>query len=383
MRIAVNTRFLLKNQLEGIGWFTYEVAKRLVQQHPEHQFIFFFDRAYEPEYIFGSNVHPVVLFPPARAPLLWRWWFELSVPWALKKYKADVFLSFDGYCSLRAKTPTVVVTHDVAYLHMPDQIPQKILRYYQKYTPRFLQRAERVVTVSEYSKTDILQHFQIPSDKIGVACNGCKPEFQPLKDIDKQAVKLKYAEEQEYFLYVGSIHPRKNVHRLIQAFDQFKTQTQSPVKLLIGGRFAWQTGEVKDAYDRSEFKNDISLLGYVSEEELPKLTGAALALVYVSLFEGFGVPLLEAMHCDVPVITSNVSSLPEVAGDAALLVNPYEVSEIATAVQKLYENSALRQDLIEKGKTQREKFTWEQATDIIWENIQLALQPKHPSTKTQ
>ncbi len=373
MRIAINTRFLLKNQLEGVGWFTFEITKRLVQRYPEHKFIFFFDRRYEPEYLFGENVTPVVLFPPARMPLLWRWWFEISLPWALKKYQADVLLSFDGYCSLRAKTPTVIVTHDVAYLHMPDHIPPKILRYYQKYTPRFLQRAERIVTVSDYSKNDILQHFQIPADKIAVACNGCKSTFQPLKDADKQAIKADYAEEQDYFLYVGSIHPRKNVHRLIQAFDQFKKNTQSPVKLLIGGRFAWQTGEVKDAYDRANFKNDIQLLGYVSDEELPRLTGAALALVYVSLFEGFGVPLLEAMHCEVPVITSNVSSMPEVAGDATLLVNPYEVPEIANAMQQLYENSDLRQHLVEKGKIQREKFNWEKATDVVWENIQLTV----------
>lgn len=383
MRIAINTRFLLKKKLEGIGWFTYEVSKRLVERHPEHEFIFFFDRGYEPEFIFGDNVTPVILFPPARLPILWRWWFELSVPRALKKYQADVFLSFDGYCSLRAKTPTVMVTHDVAYLHMPDHIPKNILRFYQKFTPRFFQRAERIVTVSDYSKKDILQHFQIPPDKIAVTCNGCKPAFQPLQEADKQIVKAKYAEGEDYFLYIGSIHPRKNVHRLIQAFDQFKKNTQSPVKLLIGGRFAWQTGEVKDAYDRANFKNDITLLGYVSDEELPRLTGAALALMYVSLFEGFGVPLLEAMHSEVPVITSNVSSLPEVAGDAALLVNPYEVPDIAAAMQQLYENQALREDLIGKGKTQREKFTWERATDIVWENIQLALQSNRQTPKPQ
>ncbi|MFN7118834.1 MAG: glycosyltransferase family 4 protein [Saprospiraceae bacterium] len=383
MRIALNTRFLLKNQLEGVGWFTYEIAKRLVERHPECEFIFFFDRDYEKEYVFGKTVTPVVLFPPARMPILWKWWFEISIPWALKKYHADVFLSFDGYCSLRAKTPTVIVTHDVAYLHMPNQIPRKILQYYQQYTPRFLQRAERIITVSEYSKKDILQHFEIPTNKIAVTCNGCKAEFKPLKAIDKQAVKAKYATGEDYFLYVGSVHPRKNVHRLIQAFDQFKKNTQSPIKLLIGGRFAWQTGEVKDAYDNALFKNDITLLGYVSDEELPRLTGAALALVYVSLFEGFGVPLLEAMHCNVPVITSNVSSLPEVAGEAALLVNPYEVPEIANAMQQLYENPDLRQDLVEKGKMQREKFTWEKATDIVWQNILLALQSKHADTKTQ
>lgn len=373
MRIALNTRFLFKNKLEGIGWFTYEIAKRLVEQHPEHEFIFFFDRAYDPSFIFGSNVKPIVLFPPARHPILWWWWFEVAIPKALKKYKAKVFLSFDGYCSLRATTPTALVLHDLAYLHTPAHIPKNTLRYYTRYIPLFLQRAERVITVSNFSKQDIIQQFQLPAEKIAVAYNGCKAEFRPLHEIEKKAIQTQYADGQAYFLYVGAIHPRKNVHRLIQAFDQFKIETNSSVKLLIGGRFAWQTGEVKDAYDQSIFKKDIHFLGYVPDEALPQLMGAALALVYVSLFEGFGVPLLEAMHCEVPIITSDISSLPEVAGEAGLLVNPYDVNAIAEALQILYESPVLQQQLIEKGKSQREQFNWQQATKVVWQNIQLAI----------
>ncbi len=373
MRIAINTRFLFKNKLEGIGWFTYEIAKRLVEQHPEHEFIFFFDRTYDPSFIFGSNVTPVVLFPPARHPILWWWWFEIAIPKALKKQGAEVFLSFDGYCSLRAKTPTVLVLHDLAYLHMPVHIPKNTLRYYTRYIPRFLQRAERVITVSNFSKKDIIQQFQLPAEKIAVAYNGCKTEFLPLPEEEKKAVQMQYAQGKTYFLYVGAIHPRKNVHRLIQAFDQFKIQKNSSVKLLIGGRFAWQTGEVKNAYDQAVFKKDIHFLGYVPDEELPQLMGAALALVYVSLFEGFGVPLLEAMHCEVPILTSNISSLPEVAGKAGLLVNPYDVNAIAEGLQTLYENPVLRQQLIEKGKHQREPFNWQQSTEVIWQNIELAM----------
>ncbi|MBK7870099.1 MAG: glycosyltransferase [Saprospiraceae bacterium] len=139
--------------------------------------------------------------------------------------------------------------------------------------------------------------------------------------------------------------------------------------MLIGGRFAWQTREVQDAYKAAKFKNDIIILGFVPDQVLPKLTGAALALTYVSLFEGFGVPLLEAMHCDVPIITSNVSSMPEVVGDAALLVNPLDIFEICKAMQFIYEDTALRQELIAKGRVQRKKFSWDKAAEIVWENI--------------
>jgi len=373
MRIAVNTRFLLTKKLEGIGWFTYEVVRRLVQAHPEHEFIFLFDRPYDPQFIFGKNVTPVVLFPPARHPVLWLWWFEWSVPRALEKYQADVFLSPDGYCSLRASTPTVMVTHDIAHVHLPGHIPAKFRYYYNFFVPRYLRRAERIVTVSEFSKRDIAQHYEIHNEKITVACNGVREDFQPLSEAEKNAVKQQYADGQDYFFYVGAVHPRKNVHRLILAFDTFKKQTQAPVKLLIGGRFAWQTGEVKAAYDTASCKDDIVFLGYIPDAELPRLMGAALALTYVSLFEGFGVPVLEALHCEVPLLTSNVSSLPEVAGDAGLLVNPLNVEAIANGLQQLYNDTALREKLIAAGKIQREKFTWERAAAIVWDNISQAL----------
>lgn len=374
MRIAVNTRFLLKDRLEGVGWFSYEVMRRLVAAHPEHEFIFFFDRPYDESFIFGKNVTPVVLFPPARHPVLWLWWFEWSIPRALKKYQADVFLSLDGYCSLRSNLPAVMVTHDIAYLHMRRQIPAKFRMYSDLFVPLYLARAERIVTVSDYSKQDILRHFPMPEKKVSTACNGVREVFVPLPEAQKREVRNQYAAGEEYFFYIGSVHPRKNVPRLIQAFDAFKKETQASMKLLIGGRFAWQTGEVKTAYESAQFKNDIIFLGFVPDEELPRLTGAALALTYVSLFEGFGVPILEAMHCDVPVLTSNVSSMPEIAGEAGLLVNPLDVVEIAVGMQQLYENPNLRKHLIEKGKLQRQKFSWEKAAKVVWQNILQAIE---------
>lgn len=365
MKIAINTRFLLKGQLEGVGGFTYQVVQRLVERHPEHEFIFLFDRPYAEEFIFAKNVTPVVLFPPARHPILWYLWFEWAVVRALKKYEVDVLFSPDAYLSLRSSVKTVMVVHDIAYVHYPDQIPFLFKKYHQRFVPRYLQRADTIATVSNYTKQDLIQHFPNIKHKIVVTCNGCKPDFLPLDAATCQSVRTQYAEGQAYFFYIGSINPRKNVHRLIAAFDQFKQQSQSPIKLLIGGRFGWQTGEVKTAYEEAEYKDDIVFLGYISDEELPRLMGAALALTYVSLFEGFGVPLLEAMQCGVPVITSNLSSMPEVAGEAGLLVNPHSVDDIAKKILRIFKEEKLRKDLIEKGKEQAKRFTWEIATDVI------------------
>lgn len=369
MRIAVNTRFLLPHRMEGIGRFTWEVARRLAVQHPEHEFFFFFDRSFDPAFVPAPNVRPVVLAPPARHPLLWYAWFEWAVPRALRRCRADVFFSPDGYCSLRSEVPTVMAVHDLAHVHFPDATPPLVSRYYAHFVPRYLQRAQQIVSVSEYTAQDICRQYGIPAEKIAVACNGCDPAFQPLTESEKAEVRNRYAGGQPYFFYLGAMHPRKNVSRLIRAFDQFKTQTGSAAKLLLAGRMAWQTGELHAAYHAARRRDDILFIGYVPDAELPRLTGAALALTYVSLFEGFGVPLLEAMHCDTPLLSSNVSSMPEVAGDAGLLVDPHSTEAIAGGMTRLWEDGALRQTLIENGRTQRLRFSWNRAAEVVYERL--------------
>jgi glycosyltransferase involved in cell wall biosynthesis len=369
MKIAVNTRFLLKGKLEGIGLFTHETLRRLVAQHPEHEFIFFFDRPFDPAFVYGENVRPVVLFPPARHPFLFVWWFEWSVAQALQKYQPDVFLSTDNFLSLRTPIKTVLVTHDIAHVHFPEQVSFFQRKYYQFFAPKFNRRADRIVAVSHYTKGDIVKHYGISPEKIAVACNGCREIFRPLPDAEKKAVQGQYAQGKPYFFYVGAVQPRKNVHRLIAAFDVFKQKTGAAVKLLIAGRFAWKAGEVRAAFERSPFKNDILFLGYVPDDELAKLMGAALACTYLSLFEGFGVPVLEAMNSEVPAITSNVSSMPEVAGKAALLVNPYSVEEISLSLENIWEDGQLRERLVQEGRLQRQQFTWQNAADVVYENL--------------
>ena len=369
MKIAINTRFLIKDRLEGIGWFTFEVVKRLVEQHPEDEFVFFFDRPFSDEFVFGKNVKTEILFPPARHPILWYWWFEWSLPRLLKKHKPDVFLSPDNYLSLKTDVKTVLVMHDIAHVHYPEEVPFLARKYYNFFIPKFLKKAEKIITVSNHAKEDICKSYHIQVSKISVACNGCKDYFNPISTEEKQRVKEQFAEGEDYFFYIGAIHPRKNIHRLILAFDLFKKKTDSPIKLLLGGRFAFQTGVIKNTYEQAAFKKDIVLLGYLKNEDLPKLIGAAFALTYVSLFEGFGVPLLEAMHTETPVITSNVSSMPEVAGNAGLLVDPKNIESIADALERIYKDEELRKVLVENGNFQKEKFNWQIAADVVYDAL--------------
>ena len=370
MRIAVNTRFLMPNKLEGIGWFTHEVLKRWVEQHPEHEFIFIFDRPFSEEFIFADNVTGVHTFPPARHPILFYWWYEWSIPKLLKKYQADVFVSPDGFLSLRTKVPTLMVLHDIAWKHFPKHVYYTAIKYYQYFVPKFARQAKRIGTVSEYSKADMVNHFGISAEKVDVVYNGSQEDYRVLSTTEQDQIRQKYTDGQAYFLYVGSIHPRKNVPNLLKAYNAFKEQTKSPIKLVLAGRMAWQTGAIGDLLPTLSAKDDIIFLGYVEQALLPKIVGAAYALTYVSLFEGFGIPLLEAMYCDVPSITSNCSSMPEVVGNAGLLADPNDVDSISKQMVKLWETDGLRTSLVEKGRVQREKFSWDLTAKRLWKSLE-------------
>lgn len=369
-KIVVNTRFLIKDKLEGIGYFTLETLKHITTSHPEVDFIFLFDRPYTPEFIFSENIKPVVLFPPARHPFLWYWWFEFSVANYLEKTKPDLFLSLDGYCSLRAETPTVTIIHDLAFEHFPAHVPFLVRKYYQYFVPKFAKHATRIATVSEYSKQDISEKYNIEKSKIDVVYSAAKENFAPTEISIQKAIQEKYTQGKDYLLYVGAIHPRKNVGNMLLAFDQFKSQTNSDVKFLLAGALGWQNEEVQTIYENMKHKTDVLFTGRQPLDELTRIIGSAFAVLYVSLFEGFGVPPLEAMKCGVPVITSITSSMPEICGDAALLVNPASVNQITEAITKLSSDNNLRTSLIEKGILQAQKFTWKNTASLLWESCE-------------
>lgn len=368
MKIAVNTRLLLKNRLEGIGWVAYETLRRMVKDHPDVEFYFIFDREPDPMFIFGDNVKPIVLFPQARHPFLFIWFFEFSVTKALKKIKPDLFFSPDGYLSLRSDVPQVTQFHDLNFEHFPKDMPRIHLWHYKKYFPKFARKAKRIVTVSEFSKQDIVDCYGVDSQKIDVAYNGVNEIFKPLPETEIMEIRGKYSGGFPYFMFVGSLHPRKNLARLFSAFDRFKSYNRNDVKLVIVGEKRWWTEPIQRAYDAMSCKDDVVFVGRLSAEDLHRVTAAALASVYVSYFEGFGIPILEAFKCETPVITSNVTSMPEVAKDAALLVDPFNEDSIAKAMIKVLDDK-VRERLIEKGRERAKDFSWDKAADDIWNSL--------------
>lgn len=369
MRIAINTRFLLKGKMEGFGWFTYETVKRIVEQHPEHEFYLFFDRPFDAKFIFATNVTPVILNPPARHPILFKIWFDYAVTRALKKYNIDLFFSPDGYLSLKTNVTQVGVIHDLNFEHFPEDLPKSPRNYLKKYFPLFAKKATHLITVSHFSKEDIVKTYGISPDKITIAHNGASDLFIPIQAETKKKIKEKYTQGNDFFIYVGALHPRKNLSRLLAAYDAFKTETNSETQLLIVGAPLWKNKTFSTQFDQVKHKSSIHFSGHVNIDVLTELMGSAKALTFVSYFEGFGIPIIEAFKAGTPVLSGNLTSLPEVAGEAALYVDPYSISSIKDGLVRMDSDHALRDELIAAGHERSIQFSWDKTAALIWEAL--------------
>lgn len=376
MLIAVNTRMLLKDRMEGIGYFTFECFKRITRLHPEYEFVFVFDRPYDPEFVFSDNITPVSVFPPARHPFLWYAWYEFSLPGLFRKIKPDLFVSNDGYVSLKAKVKTLAVIHDINFEHFRDDIPFFFRQYYRHFFPKYARRATRIATVSEYSREDIAKTYGVPAEKIDVVYNGAGDGFHPATQENIRQVRENLTGGTPFFLFIGAIHQRKNIARLLQAYDRFRSSEIHNHKLVLAGNRRWWTEEMEQAYAGMHYKDDVIFTGRISDERLQEITGAAFALVYVSVFEGFGIPVVEAFRSGIPVITSSVSSMPEIAGDAALLTDPYSIDSIVTAMHTMASDEKLRKELTNKGYQRASLFTWDRTAGLLWECMERTLHSK-------
>jgi glycosyltransferase involved in cell wall biosynthesis len=369
LRIAVNTRLLIPNKLEGIGRFSLETLKRLVLMHPEVDFVFYFDRPVPEEFIFAENVVGKHLFPPARRTFLFDWWFNRSVAKQLKKDQADVFLSPDGFASMRSDVKQLLVIHDLNFEHFPELLPEKIASYYQDRFPKFARKATRIATVSNFSKSDIHRCYDIDIDRIDVVYNGVDKIFSPRSSEEIEQIRAEYAMGEAYFIYVGSINPRKNIVRLLQAFEAYKVQGGRAKMILVGAPM-WKGGEEAQTLNQMSFAKDVIQLGRMSHEKMSRCLSGALAMTFVPLFEGFGIPAIESFASGVPLICANNTSLPEVVGEAALLVDAENVAQITAAMIRIEMEVDLRSELIEKGLQRALRFSWDESAKSLWEAIE-------------
>ncbi|MDX2285899.1 MAG: glycosyltransferase family 1 protein [Bacteroidia bacterium] len=375
MHIAVNARLLLPHRIEGISRFAEEVLRRMAAQHPEAQFTCFFDRPYDPRFVFSGQIRPVVVPPQARHPLLWYAWFHLQLPRLLDALRPDLFFSPEGYLSGWRGGPQVPVFHDLAFEHYPEHLKPSHAWYFRHFSPRYARQAARILTVSEFTRQDLAARYGVDPGRIGVVGNGASAGFRPLAAAAQEAVRARWTQGAPYFLFVGTVHPRKNIETLLAAFDRFKTEQESPVQLLLAGRQGWNYSGALRAYESMQHRGAVRFTGYLSEADLREVYGGALALCYLPWLEGFGIPVLEAFDAEIPVLCSDRSAIPEVAGDAALLASPGDAGAIAAAMQRLWTDAALRASLVARGRERRLEFSWDRTASKVWDGLMQALQP--------
>ena len=258
--------------------------------------------------------------------------------------------------------PTVVTVHDLSFLREPDWFRIERALYYRATVQRGVRRAARIIAVSHSTARDLVELLRVPEAKIDITPEAAREGFRPASEEAKAHVRAQYGLPERFFLYLGTIEPRKNLVRLIQAFSQVADQCAAD--LVLAGRWGWKTAGVRAAIETSSHAARIHCPGFIREEDLPALLSCATVFVYPSLHEGFGMPVIEAMACHVPVITSNVSSLPEVAGDAAFLINPYDADALAHAIKTVESDEMLRRKLSDRGARRAAEFSWARTVEL-------------------
>lgn len=359
MKIAIDIREAA-GQKTGKGWYTFVMVKNILKMDPGNEYILY-TQAFNPKFEKYAHVTQQVI--PTKG-LRWHW----KVLRDFKVTKPDVFWAPTSYIipALAPKTvKTIITIHDLITFIFSDGHNKKAVLLERLTVPRAVRKASKILVVSNNTKRDLQQQFGTSSDKILVTPCGASKIFKPITDPKiLKAHREKFDLPQRFILGVGTLSPRKNFTRLIEAYEQIAPR-HPDVHLVIVGDKGWKFEHIlKEA---SQSRDRIHLSGYLEGEEVAVLYNLAEMFVFPSLYEGFGMPPLEAMACGCPVITSNTSSLPEVVGDAALQVDPYSVDEIAQAMDRLLTRPKLNRTLIERGFKRAQTFRWEKSARKVLE----------------
>jgi glycosyltransferase involved in cell wall biosynthesis len=365
MRIAIN----LGNKFQDNGYISALIFI-LARSQNVHQFLWLMDDGQEVKDI-PDNVKVKVLSSHSDNLLKKRWGLDVQLPSILKKWKADVLLNVDSSGSMTTKVPQVMYVSDLVHLHYPKEYTWTELILLKFYFPRHLRRSAKIITPSNFIKQEVIKQFQVQANRIQVVSKSVKPLFSILDWEARNAVKDGYADGREYFLFVGGFEPVKNLMTVLKAFSQFKKWQHSDMKLLITGNMTINL-EMPQKIQTFKFKDDVEVLGHVSDQQLGKIMAGAYVLLYPSLYEGFGLSILEAMQAGTPVITSNNSGMQETGGDAVLYVDPTIEGELSDQMIKLYKDEALRERLIEAGKAQAPKYDEQSSVNSLWNAIESA-----------
>jgi glycosyltransferase involved in cell wall biosynthesis len=347
----------LDRPLSGITRYTLELARALaaLDNGPEITLL----TAGHPGPLSSLDVQRVALRGCRLLPALMGLG-NVLIPLLARRLQLDVVHDPTGVMPFyfgAAQARTIVTVHDVFPWSYPGVSTRLDTLIYRHWLPRVLPRADAVITDSAASKADISQYLNIPGSQIGVIPLGKSAHYRVPSAVDIEKARTRYKLPFNYILFVGSIEKRKNLRRVLQAFVQLRHKG-IPHKLVLAGAAKWRFAEIMQSVDDFGLQEDVIFPGYIAEEDLPALYGGSDVFLFPSFYEGFGLPVVEAMACGTPAITSNVSSLPEVAGEACLLVDPYDVDSLTDATYRVLTDSHLRQELQERGSARAAQFTW-------------------------
>ncbi len=360
---------MLGFKFEGLGWFTYEIVRYWVDNVTDVKWSLLFDR--QSDYFSDTNADIIILTPKTSHTPSITVWNEFSLSRWLSKNDVDAYFSPDGFIPLRSVVPCFPVVHDIAPLVYPNYMRWRDYIFYRIFQIKMIKRATHVFTVSEFSKNEIIRYVGCPQEHVTVAYNGLHSGFK--NQISKKSSSTDYAISGNYFFYLGAVHPRKNVFGLIQAYNLYRDGHGS-AQLVIAGRKAWKSARLDALLDDSAYKNDIIWLSYLDGADLQRIMKNAVALVYVSHYEGFGLPVLEAMALGVPVITSSDSAMSEIGAEAVLTAESLAHHDIAEHMHRIESDLSLRNALIQLGYEQSTKFNYSMSAQNILKKMKIEIE---------
>lgn len=361
MRIAFNATPLL-SPFTGIGQYTYHLAKGLMNT-PEINLDYFYGMGWSKELRDKSvpGIVTVKSFAKRLVPNIYRinrhlqqYMFSRGV----KGGSPDLYHE-PNFLAFKCNKPTVITVHDLSWIRYPETHPITRVRAMNRYFEPGLKCAASIITDSEFIKQELMQLFGLPSSSIQSISLGVEPMFHPRSAENVSSILNRYnLTYGQYLLTVGTLEPRKNLHVVIQAYQQLSPSIRKRFPLVIVGMMGWNTAELEKTISPLIRSGEIRQIGYLPRHELAEITAGALTMIYLSMYEGFGLPPLEAMACGVPVITSGVSSLPEVVGDTGLTVDPHNIDDVVQAMQVYIDDVDRRMLSSQKALARSAQFTW-------------------------
>ena len=347
MIIAINAvRFTNKH----CNSFTDDYFIKIATEYSSHQFIFITTNAIDEQHLFrAKNITQIISSPKGNNIFMWKFWLNFTLPRIVKKHKATLIINTTGCCSLQTNVQQHLFISDLSYFNFPHLSSRKELFFPKNNMPAFCKKANTILAPSNFIKQQILKQFLVDEKKIQLFHIHINEIYRPLSWHEKEIIKTKYTEGTEYFLFSGEINSRNNLINLLKAFTFFKTRQKSNMQLVITSNNVSPSNAFIQSFKSYKFRNEVQLLIDLPESEVTAITGAAYAFVYPSLYDGMGMHVLQAMQCEVPVVTCDAGALQEQAGDAALYANEANFEDIANKMMLLFKDESKRAALINKG----------------------------------